>query len=81
MIWIEAEGFALGEYPALNLAAKPGDARIVLASEELITGRVLGPDKRPVAEATSAFMVKHFQFQVPRPSGPSATPTMVSPSR
>jgi beta-lactamase regulating signal transducer with metallopeptidase domain len=74
MIWIEAEGYALREYPALGVAAKPGDARIVLASEELIAGRALGPDNRPVADATISVLVKHFQFQVPRPSGPPAQP-------
>jgi beta-lactamase regulating signal transducer with metallopeptidase domain/protocatechuate 3,4-dioxygenase beta subunit len=72
MIWIEAEGYALCEYPTLERPAKSGDIRIALAREELIAGRALGPDNRPVADAIISVLVKHFQFQVPRPSGPSA---------
>ncbi len=69
MIWIEADGYALCEYPAREGAAKAGDARILLQKEEVIAGRVVGPDDRPVAGAVVTLWVKHFQFQVPPPNG------------
>ncbi len=65
MIWVEAEGFALCEYPALVGPDKQADVRISLGKEELIAGLVVGPDGRPVAEATVTAIVKHFEFRAP----------------
>ena len=65
MIWGEAEGFALCEYPALVGAPKQADVRISLAREELIGSLVVGPDGRPVAGATVMANLKHFEFRAP----------------
>jgi protocatechuate 3,4-dioxygenase beta subunit len=65
MIWVEAEGFALCEYPALVDPGKQADVRISLGREELIGGLVVGPDGRPVAGATVMANVKHFEFRAP----------------
>ena len=65
MIWVEAEGFALCEYPALAAAGKQADVRISLGREALIGGLVVGPDGRPAAGATVTAHIKHFEFRAP----------------
>ena len=65
MIWVEAEGFALCEYPALVAALTQAEVRISLGREELIAGLVVGPDSRPVAGATVWAMVDHAEFRLP----------------
>ena len=79
MIWIEADGYALCEYPALDDGSKSQDARIVLSTEAPITGQAIGPDNRPVAGAIVSAMVKHFNFLVPPPSGTPANPNFGFP--
>ena len=79
VIWIEADGYALREYPVLDDASKSQDARIVLSTEAPITGQAIGPDNRPVAGAIVSVMVKHFQFLVPPPSGTPAYPNFGFP--
>ena len=70
MIWVEKEGFALCEYPALVGAPKQAEVRISLGREELIGGLVVRPDGRPVAGATVMANVKHFEFRAERWSDP-----------
>ncbi len=74
MIWIEADGYGLREYPALDDASKEREAQIRLAHEEPAAGQVVGPDNRPLPEAIVKIWVKHFQFLVPQPSGTPVNP-------
>ena len=60
MIWIEAEGYALCEYPTLERPAKSGEIRIALASEELIAGRALVPTTGRSRMRSSAYWSSTF---------------------
>lgn len=67
MIWVEADGYATAEYPALEGAGDPVDVRVEMVKEAPVVGRVVGRDDRPISGATVRAWVKHYDFRTPRP--------------